>query len=319
MARRARLLSAAGLAGGILLSACTLSAPPPDARPHSRPAGLGATRPPSLPVPASARSAALADYYTRVQADLLARGLLRTDGGGVDTPYDGWVLARNFETLAFHDEYAGGNLGNGRGGPVRLRRWVDPVRVTVDFGASVPQAQRNADRASVASFAARLGRVTGHPVSAGENGNFHVFIVGEDDRAAAVERIATLVPSVAPSSLALIRDIPRSIHCLVIAFSDQNNEHIYRKAVAIIRAEHPDLMRRACVHEELAQGMGIANDSPQARPSIFNDDDEFALLTSHDEMLLRMLYDPRLRPGMSADEARPILRTLAEGLTGGPV
>ena len=43
--------------------------------------------------------------------------------------------------------------------------------------------------------------------------------------------------------------------------------------------------------------MGLPNDSPEARPSLFNDDLEFALLTEHDAVLLRMLYDPRLRPG----------------------
>ena len=46
-------------------------------------------------------------------------------------------------------------------------------------------------------------------------------------------------------------------------------------AVAIVRGEHPDLMRLSCIHEELAQGLGLANDSPYARPSVFNDDEEF--------------------------------------------
>jgi hypothetical protein len=68
----------------------------------------------------------------------------------------------------------------------------------------------------------------------------------------------------------------------------------------------------------VAQGLGLPNDSPTARPSIFNDDEEFALLTTHDEMLLSMLYNPRLSPGMTPDEARPILQELADGLVGGP-
>jgi hypothetical protein len=87
----------------------------------------------------------------------------------------------------------------------------------------------------------------------------------------------------------------------------------------LVRTEHPDLTRRACYHEELAQGLGLANDDQNARPSIFNDDEEFALLTSHDELLLKILYDPRLQPGMSADEARPIVWSLAQELVeGGP-
>ena len=64
----------------------------------------------------------------------------------------------------------------------------------------------------------------------------------------------------------------------------------------------------------------MANDSPRARPSIFNDDEEFALLTPHDELLLEMLYDDRFQPGMTIDEAAPIARVIAAELTNrGPV
>jgi hypothetical protein len=59
----------------------------------------------------SAESRALAGYYARVQADLLTQGLLRTDGGGPDTPFDADIVARNFERIAFFDEYErGGGL-----------------------------------------------------------------------------------------------------------------------------------------------------------------------------------------------------------------
>ena len=67
----------------------------------------------------------------------------------------------------------------------------------------------------------------------------------------------------------------------------------------------------------LAQGLGLPNDSPRARPSIFNDDEEFALLTRMDEDMLRILYNPALRPGMSEAEARPIIYDLATKLVGG--
>lgn len=259
----------------------------------------------------------LARYYANVQSDLLTQGLLRTDGGGPDTPFDAEMLIRNFERLAFFDEYERGRgLTSSGNTPGFLRRWTEPVRMEVDFGASVTAGQRAIDRNTVAGYAARLARVTGHPISVGSGANFHIMVLGEDDREAALPRIQKLVPNINPASLSIIRNIPRSIHCLVIAFSDAQNDHIYRKAIAIVRAEHPDLLRKSCIHEELAQGLGLANDSPQARPSIFNDDDEFALLTTQDEMLLRMLYDRRLSPGMSPETARPIIRRIAAELTG---
>jgi hypothetical protein len=89
--------------------------------------------------------------------------------------------------------------------------------------------------------------------------------------------------------------------------------------VAIIRAEHPDLMRQTCIHEEVAQGLGLANDSRQARPSIFNDDEEFGFLTRQDELMLQMLYDDRFTIGMSAAEAAPLARRIATELMGGEV
>ena len=34
-------------------------------------------------------------------------------------------------------------------------------------------------------------------------------------------------------------------------------------------------------------------------------------------MLLRIIYNPALRPGMRIEEARPIVQKLAEGMLGG--
>ena len=96
---------------------------------------------------------------------------------------------------------------------------------------------------------------------------------------------------------------------MVMAFSNAEKQRGYTHAIAIIRAEHPPLMQRACIEEELAQGLGLANDSPYARPSIFNDDDEFATLTTMDAVMLQML-----RPGMTLDQARPYLYEIAEAL-----
>jgi len=87
--------------------------------------------------------------------------------------------------------------------------------------------------------------------------------------------------------------------------------------VAILRTELPPLLSEACIHEEIAQGLGLSNDSPAARPSIFNDDDEFALLTTHDERLLEILYDPRLPLGTGPNDARPIVEAIATDLLGG--
>lgn len=310
----------AGAALLALLGACTEETPtPPATPPKARPEAPTppAPEPPRKP---SLESRALAAHYARVEARLVGQGLLRTGGGGPDTPYTDTDILRNFERIAFYDEYArnrGLTRSDGQAGA--LRKWTGPVRMTTEFGASVQPAARETDRGIIARYADRLARVTGHDISAGagSDANFHVLFMGEDDRDQAVARIRELVPNLGRASLALFERLPRPIHCFVMAFSGDQDDNTYRQAIALIRAEHPPLLRKACVHEELAQGLGLANDSPHARPSIFNDDDEFALLTTLDEELLRLLYSPRLKPGMHFEEARPILLQLIAERTGG--
>ncbi|MFD1341639.1 DUF2927 domain-containing protein [Litorisediminicola beolgyonensis] len=310
----------AALALGALLIGCAPGLPPapPDTKPQARPnrpaAPVRAPEPPPAP---SAESLELARYYTRLETDLVAQGLLRTDGGGVDTPFTATQLVRDFERIALADEYeSGAGLRPASGALGRVKKWTQPIRFDTEFGPAVPAEKRTRDRAALERYVARLARVTGHPMSfSAANPNFHVLFMSEDDRARLTSRIKSLVPGIDPATLAVLNRLPRSIHCLVIAFPERQGGYSYGKAIALIRSEHPELLTKTCIHEEIAQGLGLANDSPAARPSIFNDDDEFALLTTHDELLLRMLYDARLSPGMDADEVRPIIREIAVELT----
>ncbi|MBF9031982.1 DUF2927 domain-containing protein [Rhodobacterales bacterium HKCCE3408] len=298
----------AGLAA-LALSACQVAAPVspvPDSAPED-------------PPERSAESLAFEAYYANVQERLLNDGFLRTDGGGPDTPITARSLAETFERIALYDEYAlsGGRFIQ-RETPAVLRRWTAPVRLQAHFGPSTTEAERAEDRAYLSNYARRLAGLTGHPVSTVQgNGNFHVLYLNRDEQLAAGDLLRLLVPGIGPDIVREITGLPRFAFCSVYAFSSADNPSEYVAAVAIIRTEHPDLLRRSCVHEEIAQGLGLPNDSPSARPSIFNDDEEFALLTRLDELMLRMLYDRRLAPGISAEEARPVVRQIAEELMGG--
>jgi len=318
--RGAQATSRVGIWGGLaaftLLAACDLFAPvEPVLTPQARPAALPAPAPARVQA-TSERSAALRSYLAQVQSSQLTSGLLRQDGGGPDTPFSADMLARNFEQIVFFNEYINNGLARGVSG--ELRRWKAPVRIGIAFGPSVPPSQRMRDRADVRAYAARLALATGHPISVSGPANFMVFFVGEDDRADMLNAVAPRLPGVTLANLTALRDLPDDAYCAVAAYAAGTNRATYTAAVAVIRSENPDLLRLSCIHEELAQGLGLANDSPDARPSIFNDDDEFALLTDHDEALLGMLYDSRLQPGMSLTEARPIVRALARERTGGP-
>ena len=307
----ARASSVKSLIGGMacLAVAGCVSAPAPVA-----------PLPPVVPVaPAepSPRSAAAAAYYAQVQQVLLREGMLRTDSGS-EIPVRPERLAENFLRIALYQEFT-----RGRGGITReetespLTRWRDPVRVAVRFGPSVPPDKQATDRARIASYLARLSQVTGHPIGLTDAApNFWVYIVSEDEREAMGPELESLRIGIAPDVIQAVTRMSQTTYCNVFAISGSES-HVHRHAVAVIRAENPDLLRLSCFHEEIAQGLGLPNDSPRARPSIFNDDEEFALLTDQDELMLRILYSPELRPGMTAAEARPIVESLARRLTGG--
>ncbi len=293
-------------AAGLTLASCTDI-------PHR---GLPPQSPPtSGPVITSPQQQALASYYNRTQSNALARGLLRTDGGGPDTPFDMGDILENFQRIAFYDEYQRGQGFEKSGQPATLAKWDSPIRYHIYYGDTVAPDQRSTITSEVDAYFQRLSQITGHPISQSpeHRANFSVIFAGLDDQDAVLDHVTNQHPGTALQATQIISSMPRSVHCLVMAFSDQTNG-AYSSAIAVIRAEHPDLQRRACIHEELAQGMGLANDSPQARPSIFNDDDEFATLTAMDQVMLQILYDPRLTSGMTLDQARPILTKIGDDL-----
>ncbi len=287
-------------------------------------APVASAAPPPRPVEAAQVdpvSEALASYFQQAQDQRLAQGLLRLDERALPPALDAQRLSDVYVQIALRDEY---RLDAGRfrasGEPAPLRRWARPVVYRLEFGASVPEATRQRDRAKVARLVSDLAGTTGHPLRLlpedGEVGaNFHVLVLGEGERRAIGPRLRELVPGIDDVTVDLITSLPRTANCLVVAFAGRGQQ-VYTDAIAVIRTELPDLTRIACYHEELAQGLGLPNDSPLARPSIFNDAQEYARLTGLDRLLLRLHYDARLRPGMTEAEARPIIHEIAAELLG---
>lgn len=309
----------AGLGAGLLLAAGACApavdeapapAPAPQAQPEAPPPQRAA-RDPGIEVRA---------HFARQEETLRARGLMRTDTAPADVPFGVATLVRNFDRIALRDEYViEGQRIVARESPARLRRWETPVRVALSFGDAVPGRQRAADTALVSAYIARLAEITGHPirmVDTVEAANFRVLVLTEAERRAHGPRLRALVPGIDDLTVETITGLPLSASCLVVTFA-RGSSHVYSQAVAVVRAELPELTRTSCFHEEIAQGLGLPNDSAAARPSIFNDVQEFALLTTHDAALLRILYDRRLRPGMTPAEARPLVEVIASELLAG--
>lgn len=256
----------------------------------------------------------LAAYYHQMETHLVSQGHLRQERHPRGSNLSAEVLADNFMQIAMRSEYSLRGGGISRGGQAApLRRWVEPVRLGVRFGMSVHSAQQRADMSTVRQVARRLEVATGHPVAVTANSpNFHVLVVSDAERAGLAPLLRELVPGLSRAAVNAITGMGRNTFCMVVAVPNRDLSQGYDQAIAIVRAEHPARMRQSCIEEELAQGMGLANDSPGAWPSIFNDDEEFGVLTRHDELLLQMLYHPALHPGMVPHQVAPILPALSQ-------
>lgn len=263
-----------------------------------------------LALGACAAPASDADF-ARWDADLQAAGKLRADRAPIDAPYTSADLARNFAKIGFGSEFEivdGEYTAVNANRSAPMTRWGGPVRYAL-FGD-----HNLADADAVRSFADRLTAATGLEIGeANANPNLLVFFLGPQGRAQ-VSRLFAREPDYQPLSDlfgAWSRDPkwPCAAEFYYHAPGQPRAYEIYF-AVVYIRTEVTGISRRSCIEEEIAQSLGLARDDPSLRPSIFNDDEEFALMTDHDAALLSLLYDPRLRPGMTVGEAMPVVRRI---------
>ena len=261
---------------------------------------------------AAETSRQLRQRYDHLATGLIAKGLLRTDGGSKSPRATPEALIELFNSLAFYDEYEpSSGFQPAQATPTALSKWQRPVKINLHFGPSLNPETRVTDTKFLSDYAAKLSNITRHPIElTTELGNFHVVVVDEVHRMNMVQNLRKKDVLVPPNIQQIIQQMPADIHCMVLTLSARHSPHIHEQALAMIRAEHPPVLKKACFHEEIAQGLGLHNDNPAAHPSIFNDDDEFAFLTEQDALLLRILYDPRLPAGMELHEAQPILKQL---------
>lgn len=237
-------------------------------------------------------SQSIVDEYDRYTAGLIATGRLRTERNPSDAPYTDQDLMRNFERIAFAVEA----FQDQEAGERPLRRWTQPLRYAL-------ANQTRADTLAILALMDRVTELTGLRTERDEEDyNFLILFLSSRERA----QLARRYNADGSENLARAMQVPHRVSpCHGHLGGEQPSE--ISSVLIVINDETSGRLRDSCIEEEIIQALGLTNDDPSVRPSMFNDDEEFAFMTGHDEMLLRMLYHPRLRPGMSADEARPLL------------
>ncbi|MDA0703629.1 MAG: DUF2927 domain-containing protein [Proteobacteria bacterium] len=197
-------------------------------------------------------------------------------------------IVDHFETVAFGREFAVTSE--------YLIKWTEPLRILL-VGDDI--ADRH--RARIETHLADLTAITGHPIGLTESAD-------EANLLLVVTRRTRFVPILteATGKKEVAERIVRSMtgNACIGSLSSAESGEIQAAVVLIPNDEYDDLLMRACIVEELTQSLGLLNDSDELSPSIFNDTSRFIDLTEHDRLLLRILYAPELKPGMSPEAAR---------------
>ncbi|BBE72660.1 DUF2927 domain-containing protein [Oharaeibacter diazotrophicus] len=199
--------------------------------------------------------------------------------------YSDAQLIDGFRRTVFGVEY-----GSSRYGAI-VKKYAGPVSFRIVNKASIDRTK------AITSFVRSLpGLVRGletRVVGEGARADFTVVVV---DREAYVETVRADVlgshAGAAPGSCIAKVDVGRSG---------------ITSSVAVVVSDEGEAMFRRCMTEEILQGLGPMNDDSSLMASVFNDRTTHAKFMPFDRAILSMLYDPRIRHGMSKSEATAIL------------
>jgi hypothetical protein len=178
----------------------------------------------------------------------------------------------------------------------RIRKYVDPVRVYIDSKAKPDR--RAAVAAVVADIRARVQHLDITVTDTRWQANVIVTLVRDRELARTIrrfygsERARQIQRSLAPQCLSGFRkdETFRIVHSDVIVVVDAGNFIFYD-----------------CMYEELLQALGPINDTDAVPWTMFNDDVQMGFFDVYDQYILNILYDPRIRPGMSVEDVKALL------------
>ena len=174
----------------------------------------------------------------------------------------------------------------------RVRKFEGPVRIFLDNRAN---ANRRADLAAV------VADIRSHVR--------HLDVAMTDERKAA-NVVVTLVRDRAELRRTMrefygrerANEIDRRLTPECLSGFGEDGEHRIRRSEVILTAAGGEFGFLNCAYEELLQALGPINDDRSVPWTMFNDDVQMGFFDIYDQYILNILYDPRIRPGMTREQ-----------------
>jgi hypothetical protein len=178
----------------------------------------------------------------------------------------------------------------------RIRKFDEPVRVfVVNRGAP----DRRAEIAKIiADIHARVQHLDLAMTDDREAANFVVTLVRRRD-------LAQTIRSHYGRDKA--KQIQQSLDPQCLSGIGKDQSYRIQRAEAILPVDGGEFSFYDCAYEELLQALGLVNDDSSVPWTMFNDAVQMGFFDVYDEYLVNILYDPRIRPGMTKRELDRLL------------
>jgi hypothetical protein len=177
----------------------------------------------------------------------------------------------------------------------RIRKYEVPVRVFADGN----RADRKAQLSKVVADIAR--RVQHLDIAMAENSdgaNVVVKLVRDRDL---FRTISTFYGS------ERAREIHASLDPQCLSGFRKNERFEITHSDVILTVDTGDFVFLDCAYEELLQSLGPINDTSSVPWTMFNDKVSMGYFDVYDQYILNLLYDPRIRPGMTVEQVKAVL------------
>jgi len=178
----------------------------------------------------------------------------------------------------------------------RIRKYETPVRV---FAEGSNRADRKAQLAKiVGDIASRVQHLDIAMAETGEDANVIVKLVRDRDL---YRTISTFYGS------ERAREMKSSLDPQCLSGFRKNEKYEIEHSDVILTVDNGDFIFFDCAYEELLQSLGPINDTSSIPWTMFNDSVQMGYFDVYDQYIMNILYDPRIRAGMTVAEARAVL------------
>jgi hypothetical protein len=177
----------------------------------------------------------------------------------------------------------------------RIRKYEVPVRVFADG----TRADRKAQIAKIVTdIAARVRHLDIAMTGDNDDANVLVKLVRDRDL---FRTITTFYGS------ERAKEIRSSLDPQCLSGFRKNEQFEIEHSDVILTVDNGDFVFFDCAYEELLQSLGPINDTSSVPWTMFNDNVSLGYFGVYDQYLLNLLYDPRIKAGMTVQEVRLVL------------